>query len=69
MRKSRMLTVTKSELVADIKKVARKVRSIPTRSEYREFGRHASSTFENKFGSWSDVIKHVKANKFSWTRK
>jgi len=67
--KKRVLTVSKSELVSDIKRVARKVKDIPNRREYREFGKHGSSTYERKYGSWSEVLRHVKANKFSWSRK
>lgn len=54
-------TITKTMLVADLKKVTNKLRSKPTRSQYRVYGSFASDTVERHFGSWSAALKRVRA--------
>lgn len=66
MTKKKNKTVSKQQLVADIINTAKKTKSIPTRSQYRRFGKHASSTVEEKLGSWSIVARKLKATQFTW---
>ena len=46
-------TITKSMVVADLKKVSKKVSGNLTRAAYRSHGSFASSTVESKMGSWA----------------
>jgi hypothetical protein len=61
-------TLTKKELIIDIIKTAKRVKSIPTRSQYRKFGKHASSTVESRFSNWGVVARKLKATQFSWSK-
>ena len=60
--------VTTKQLVEDIINTAKKTKSIPTRSQYRKFGKHASSTVESHMGSWNIVAQKLKATQFSWSK-
>ena len=66
MTKNKKNVVTKQQIVTDIINTAKKTKSIPTRSQYRRFGKHASSTVEEKLGSWSVVARKLKATQFTW---
>jgi hypothetical protein len=66
MAKRTKKVISNNQLIDDIINSAKKVKSIPTRSQYRRFGKHASSTVESRLGSWSVVSKKLKATQFSW---
>jgi len=60
-------TISKKQIVEDIIVSAIKAKAIPTRSQYRKFGKYASSTVESRLGSWSVVAKKLKATQFAWS--
>lgn len=62
----RKKVVTKKQLIDDIISTAKRVKSIPTRRQYRRFAKHASSTVESKLGSWGVVAKKLRATHFTW---
>jgi hypothetical protein len=66
MAKKNKNVISKQQLVDDIINSAKKAKSIPTRSQYRRFGKHASSTIESRLGSWGVVAKKLKATQFAW---
>jgi hypothetical protein len=68
MAKKNKNVISKQQLVDDIINSAKKAKSIPTRSQYRRFGKHASATIENRMGSWSVVAKKLKATQFVWSK-
>ena len=58
--------LTRKKIIKDIIQTAKRVKNVPTRKQYRKFGGFASSTIENKLGSWGIVAKKLKATHFSW---
>lgn len=52
-----MVKITKAMIATDLKKVARRVKGTPTRSQYRKHGSFASDTVEVRFGSWTKALK------------
>jgi hypothetical protein len=66
MAKRNRKVISNNQIIDDIISSAKKVKSIPTRSQYRKFGSFASSTVESRLGSWGVVSKKLKATQFSW---
>ncbi len=50
---------TKTVVLADLRRVASKVRQTPTRNQYRKHGRFSSWLVEARFGSWGAAIRKV----------
>ncbi len=67
MAKKNKKSITQQQLVNDIIASAKLAKAIPTRSQYRRFGKHASSTIENRLGSWGVVARKLKATQFAWS--
>lgn len=68
MAKKNKNVLSKKQLIEDIINSAKMAKSIPTRSQYRKFGSHASSTIESRFGNWGVVARKLKATQFSWSK-
>jgi hypothetical protein len=68
MAKKNKKVISNQELIDDIINTAKKAKSIPTRSQYRRFGKHASSTVEDRFSNWGVVARKLKATQFSWSK-
>lgn len=68
MAKKTKNIISNKQLVDDIISSAIKAKSIPTRSQYRKFGKFASSTIEARFSGWATVAKKLRATSFVWSK-
>lgn len=50
-------SVSESDLIADLQRVATDSEGVPTAEDVRERGNHAPSTYIERFGSWRDARK------------
>ena len=46
---------TNKELIRDLSRVAADLGKSPTSDEYREYGTHSTTTFQNRFGTWNNA--------------
>lgn len=52
--------ISKDELLEDLKEVSRKAGAFPpSKSVYRKYGEHSTTTLQNKFGSWNDAVEEA----------
>lgn len=51
--------ITKTALVTDLKRVARRLRTTPTRNQYRSLGKFSSWLVEERFGSWTKAVASI----------
>lgn len=49
--------LSKSELIDELNRIEEELGRTPTSSDLREYGDHALSTYQRKFGSWSEAVE------------
>lgn len=53
------LLVTTEDIIQDLQSTAKMINRIPTKSEYRRWGKHNPSTVQRRFASWNNALQSV----------